>query len=216
MSHWTMMAKKNSAGPYEMDASPLAPKHWKTLDEALQTIICVDGNDAQVSEVFDVQHAESDQPLLTIHPGDLRLHRVGGAAPDRRLGLRGGTIHVCGSVGDLVGHRMRRGIIVIDGDVGGHCGATMIAGTIVVSGHIGSDAMDAARRGTLITSSKPTLPADRYSRGVTTECLFAALLARDIPDGPCRELAIRLASSGAMVSRGDASVGGQCEILRPT
>lgn len=215
MTHWRLTAKPNVVCPGKIDASILNPRQLEHVAELSHLVIECQFGGVAVGDLFEISKKDQKQSYLEIDPGDFILDRVGAAADGQRLGLSGGCIRVGGHVGDLVGHRMRRGVILIDGDVGTHCGGSMIAGTIIVAGRVGASVFDAARRGTLITSDKPSISSQRFTRGVGVDCLYAAILDRSLPEGPCQELCRRIADRGGFVSLGDQSVDGKAEIFWP-
>ena len=65
---------------------------------------------------------------------------VGSAYRGSERGMTGGTILVAGNVGDECGHTMRRGLIAIGGSCGDFVGINMIAGSVLVFGDCGARA----------------------------------------------------------------------------
>lgn len=221
MTHWILTAKSTARvdDRYHeigrLDASGIDPQKIRQPSDLAGVVMRTDSSPIAVGELFDIESIEATEDIVTIHPGPHLLDRIGAAADRQRAGIRGGTIHICGNAGDLLGHRMRRGQIIVDGNVAAHCGAAMIAGTILVAGTVGPAPMDAARRGTFITSRKPSLPPRCFTRGVSVDAVFASILARGLPGGPSRNLIEKIIQNGAVTSRGDQSVGGKAEILWP-
>ena len=86
---------------------------------------------------------------------------VGAAYRGSRRGMTGGTLLVDGTVGNEIGHSMRRGLIAVGG-CGDFAGINMIAGTILVFGEAGFRTGAGMRRGTIGLLGRPSAanPAD--------------------------------------------------------
>ncbi|MEM9825351.1 MAG: hypothetical protein AAF958_02120 [Planctomycetota bacterium] len=142
------------------------------------------------------------------------LDRVGAARPGHADSGDVTFIHARGSLGAMVGHRMRRGTIWIDGNLGDWAGAMMIAGTLVAGGTIGRGAMVDAKRGSLICKNMPELAPERFTVGIRQSYPVAKLLAGALPEGAATAWLGEIAKQ-AKVCRGDLSLGGRAEVVSP-
>ncbi len=127
--------------------------------------------------------------------------------------MTGGTILIDGSVGNELGHTMRRGLIAVGGDAGDVIGFNMLAGTIVVLGATGIRHGAGMRRGTLLLlgdSPPPLLPTFRYAcrfRPLATTLVLRSLetLGFAVPDS--------LWLRDVELYNGDLIAGGRGELL---
>lgn len=98
---------------------------------------------------------------VTLHESNLRLRRSAESGEEVRVsnashlkglcgGLRKGTIHVEGDVGDYFGILNNGATLVVEGSAGRFVGDNMTAGKIVVRGDVGDGAADYCYGGTVV------------------------------------------------------------------
>jgi formylmethanofuran dehydrogenase subunit C len=108
-------------------------------------------------------------------------HLIGAAYRGSAKGMTAGTILVDGSVGNEVGHTLRRGLIAVGGSCGDFVGFNMIAGTILVFGDCGIRPAAAMRRGTVgLFGDKPPVLLGTFFKGGLTRPLILSLLFRHL------------------------------------
>jgi formylmethanofuran dehydrogenase subunit C len=139
---WRLTYRHAQSVPVELDG--VTPQqlagHSRAAIERLP--VTVGNRQLALAELFQV--AGSDDAERIELSGDCSgVHRIGAK-------MRGGTLHVRGSVGRHVGSEMAGGRIDVDGDVGDWAGAEMSGGSIRVrgrAGHLVGAAYRGSRRG---------------------------------------------------------------------
>ena len=148
-------------------------------------------------------------------PCPRQRRRPGGAAyRGSPRGMTGGTVLVRGSVGNELGHTLRRGLIAVGG-CGDFAGINLIAGTILVFGPCGERPGAGMRRGTLglFGQRSPRLlptfrPGSRDSL-LVMQLVFRELAQLDYP------LPAGLLTAAFRTWHGDTLALGRGEILIP-
>ena len=140
-------------------------------------------------------------------------HLVGAAYRGSQRGMLGGTIVISGSVGNELGHTMRRGLIAVAGDAGDLIGFNMLAGTILVFGRVGIRHGAGMKRGTigLLGDERPELLSTfRYACQFQPQAMN--LVMREVQRfGITVPKEIQL--NGYQLFNGDLIEGGRGEIL---
>lgn len=115
-----------------------------------------------------------------IHVRGRAGHLVGAAYRGSARGMTGGTILIHGTVGNEIGHTMRRGLLAV-GSAGDLAGFNMLAGSILVFGSAGIRHGAGMRRGTIAFlggERPPVLPSFRFACRYRPEVI--ALLLRHL------------------------------------
>lgn len=149
-----------------------------------------------------------------IHVRGRAGHNVAAAYRGSPRGMLGGTVLVQGSVGNELGHSLRRGLVAVGG-CGDFAGINMIAGTVLVFGPCGLRPGAGMRRGTLgLFGSVPMALLPTFRRGGCDRLLIVTLLLRELErlDYP---LDPALADANLRTYHGDLVTTGRGEILVP-
>jgi formylmethanofuran dehydrogenase subunit C len=164
---WRLLLRQ--APSLRVDARALAPATFATLSiDAVRRLRLPSGRDGiDVGELFDVRQAGDDAPDTLVLEGDLsRFDAIGTA-------LDGGTIEVCGPIGDCAGQEMVGGRLRVHGDARDLLGCGMRDGWLEVTGNVGDFAAsarpgesDGMRGGTLwVRGRAGARLGDRMRRG---------------------------------------------------
>lgn len=215
MTTWILKPRVDGPSPEldSVDGSVITVAGFASCADPRQIPTASADHRGSLGDWFTIDREDSLRDQIRIVGQCPWLDRVGGAAPGASTGMDGGRVVVEGSVGSLVGHRMRRGEVFVDGNVGDYPGARMVAGTIVVTGALGHSPMASARRGTLVHSQNTAWDSRRFSRPVSAEFPYASLIRLEPRDQSLQTLLDRCGSGQISVRRGDLSVGGQAEVI---
>ena len=152
-----------------VDVSPLIPDRLQglTLGEIQRLALHVGSRVETVESLFELQGSDTQSIRFENPQGKLDLvgkgmgqgliQIVGDAGSYLGMGMRGGRIHVAGSVDAYAAAELKQGSILIEGDAGDFLGAAlpgnkkgMQGGLVRVKGNVGDRAGDHMRRGILL------------------------------------------------------------------